>query len=89
MSPGIVIIPVPPLTHEQASRGRDACAGMACRARLPGDDPRAITRRKRCRSRIDRDDEHAGKLSRTALTASSTSSSIVLASVRRSSALRA
>ena len=60
MSPGIVIIPALPLADEQASRSRDG-AGMAF-PRAFRDYARAVTSRKRCRGRIDRHDEHAGKL---------------------------
>ena len=49
----------PPLTDEQARGGGDG-AGMAF-ARAFRDDARAITRRKRCRDRVNRDDKHAGK----------------------------
>ena len=75
-----------PFAHEQPSRSRDG-AGMAF-ARAFRDDARAVATGKRCRGRIDRDDKHAGKLPDRAH-ASSTSSSMVVASRRRSSGLKA
>ncbi len=61
MSPGIVIMPALTLADEQASGGGDG-AGMAV-PRAFRHDARAIASRERCRGRVDRDDEHAGKLS--------------------------
>ena len=74
------------LADKQARGGGDG-AGMAF-ARAFRDDARAVARGERCRDGIDRDDEEAGKLTGPRSSASSTSSSMIVASARRSSGLR-